>query len=430
MKKQHLSLVLLLLLVLTAQSAELVDHILIVVNDDIILASDMSSYVNSYIAQIGRPPESEEELTQITLAVFMQMVTTKVMEQEARRQGLSVTYAELEAIVNDQLASSAAMYPSHDEFLAALDEAGMSEAQLEDMYRSEARSQLLINQLLQHRYSANISVTEEEIDDYLAEHNTSTEKRLVFDLRDVTAYLRTGQGTEEAVRAEAARLATQARRGGDFIAFANQHSDALVDMGNVQRRDLDEAFTVAVFSLNEGQISEPVRTSLGWHVIKVLERIDDNTLHLAQIQLSISPTREDEERVYAALAAARELLSEDKNARLSFLSDYTDILESENRSVSLSRIESGDPALAVELKNLPVGGMTADYTVGDGTRFSVLLRREERSDQSREDVRLAIFNQRVDEKREEWVQDLIGEAWIEVKQEELKGLLPDGPGSR
>ena len=430
MKKQHLSLVLLLLLVLTAQSAELVDHILIVVNDDIILASDMSSYVNSYIAQIGRPPESEEELTQITLAVFMQMVTTKVMEQEARRQGLSVTYAELEAIVNDQLSSAASMYPSHDEFLAALDEAGMSEAQLEDMYRSEARSQLLISQLLQQRYSANISVTEEEIDDYLVEHNASTEKRLVFDLRDVTAYLRTGPGTEEAVRAEAARLATQARRGGDFIAFANQHSDALVDMGNVQRRDLDEAFTVAVFSLDEGQISEPVRTSLGWHVIKVLERIDDNTLHLAQIQLSISPTEEDEERVYAALAAARELLSEDKNARLSFLSDYTDILESENRSVSLSRIESGDPALAVELKNLPVGGMTADYAVGDGTRFSVLLRREERSDQSREDVRLAIFNQRVDEKREEWVQELIGEAWIEVKQEELKGLLPDGPGSR
>jgi len=430
MKRRHLSLVLLLLLVLTAQSAELVDNILVVVNNDIILASDMSSFVNSYIAQIGRAPESEEELTQITLAVFTQMITTKVMEQEARRQGLSVTYAELEAIVNDQMATAASMYPSREEYLAVLSSAGMSEAQLEDMYRSEARSQLLISQLLQQRYSTNISVTEEEIDDYLEEHNSSTEKRLVLDLREVTAYLRTGPGTEEAVRAEAARLATQARRGGDFIAFANQHSDALVDLGNMQRRDLNEAFTEAVFSLDEGQISEPVRTSLGWHVIKVLERIDDNTLHLAQIQLSIAPTGEDEERVYDALAAARELLSEDKNAKLSFLGDYEDILESENRSISLSRLESSDPALAVELKNLPLGGMTDDYAVGGGASFSVLLRREERSDQSREDVRLAIFNQRVEEKRAEWVQELIGEAWIEVKQEELKGLLPDGPGSR
>jgi peptidyl-prolyl cis-trans isomerase SurA len=429
MKRRHLSLVLLLLLVLTAQSAELVDHIIVVVNDDIILASDLSGYINNYIAQSGRAPESEDELTQMTFAVFSQMVTTKVMEQEARRQGLSVTYAELDAIVNDQMVSSEAMYPSRDEFLAALAEAGMNEGQLEDMYRSQARSQLLINQLLQWRYSSNINVTEEEIDDYLAKHNTSTEARLVFDLRDVTAYLRVGPETEEAVRAEAARLASQARRGGDFIAFANQHSDALVDLGNMRRRDLDEALTEASFSLGEGQISEPVRTSLGWHVIKVLERIDDNTLHLAQIQLSVEPTAADEERVYEALAAARELLSEDQNARLSFL-DYGDILNADSRSISFNLLESSNPGLAVELKNLPAGGMTDDYTITGGVRFSVLLRREERSDRSREDVRLVIFNERVDAKRDEWVEELISAVWIDVRLEELKGLLPDGPGSR
>ena len=84
-----------------------------------------------------------------------------------------------------------------------------------------------------------------------------------------------GAAAEEAVRAKAARLVSEARGGADFAELARTHSkDAGSatrggDLGVIQKGAMVPPFEKAVFALSAGEISEPVKTEFGYHVIKV-----------------------------------------------------------------------------------------------------------------------------------------------------------------
>lgn len=81
----------------------------------------------------------------------------------------------------------------------------------------------------------------------------------------------------EAARKKAADLAAQARSGADFAALARANSDdtgsreAGGDLGPIVRGTMPGPFEDALFSMQPGQVSEPVRTDFGWHVIKLGE---------------------------------------------------------------------------------------------------------------------------------------------------------------
>ena len=84
-----------------------------------------------------------------------------------------------------------------------------------------------------------------------------------------------GAAAEEAVRAKAARLVSEARGGADFAELARTYSkDAGSatrggDLGVIQKGVMVPPFEKAVFALSAGEISEPVKTEFGYHVIKV-----------------------------------------------------------------------------------------------------------------------------------------------------------------
>ena len=84
-----------------------------------------------------------------------------------------------------------------------------------------------------------------------------------------------GAAGEEAVRAKAARLVSEARGGADFAELARTYSkDAGSasrggDLGVIQKGAMVPPFEKAVFALSAGEISEPVKTEFGYHVIKV-----------------------------------------------------------------------------------------------------------------------------------------------------------------
>ena len=87
--------------------------------------------------------------------------------------------------------------------------------------------------------------------------------------------LAAGAAAEEAVRAKAARLVSEARGGADFAELARTYSkDAGSatrggDLGVIQKGAMVPPFEKAVFALSAGEISEPVKTEFGYHVIKV-----------------------------------------------------------------------------------------------------------------------------------------------------------------
>ena len=93
--------------------------------------------------------------------------------------------------------------------------------------------------------------------------------------------LRVDDGDDEAVAARAAELAAEARAGADFAELARRHSEDETnaenggDLGSFGRGRMVPEFENAAFALAAGEISDPVRSPLGYHVINVTEKQEE-----------------------------------------------------------------------------------------------------------------------------------------------------------
>ena len=81
-----------------------------------------------------------------------------------------------------------------------------------------------------------------------------------------------------ATEAEAKDLREKLKNGGDFAALAKEHSkdpgskDTGGDLGFFTRGQMVPQFEEVVFSMNKGDVSDPVQTQFGWHIIKLVDK--------------------------------------------------------------------------------------------------------------------------------------------------------------
>ena len=123
-------------------------------------------------------------------------------------------------------------------------------------------------------------------------------------------------GDDEAVAARAAELAAEARAGADFAELARQHSEDETnaenggDLGPFGRGRMVPEFENAAFALAAGEISEPVRSPFGYHVINVTEKQDEVTQPFAEVRGAIENILKRERSSSRATALARAIAAE------------------------------------------------------------------------------------------------------------------------
>ena len=159
-----------------------------------------------------------------------------------------------------------------------------------------------------------LTLTDDEVRQYydanLSQYQTPGQVRASHIL------LRIEGDDDEAAAARAADLAAEARGGADFAQLAREHSQDEAnaenggDLGLFGRGRMVPEFENAAFALAAGEISDPVRSPFGYHVIQVTEKQEEVTQPFAEVRGAIENTLKRERSSARATALARAIAEE------------------------------------------------------------------------------------------------------------------------
>jgi foldase protein PrsA len=220
------------------------------------------------------------------------LVQLEEYEQEAEKLGVQVTDkdvdAEVEKFVEERFEGKRA------EYVKAIEAQGYSEEYVRDTFRTSVLSQKLFDAV-----TKDVEVPAEEIAQYYEVNKASYGSPESRDVRHILIAEKTDGSTEvdfEKSKAEADRILAELRAGGDFARLARENSD---DPGSkaqggkltISRGQTVPEFDQTSFELEQGTVSDPVRTTYGYHIIEALSPVRKATTQpLSKVRASIRAT--------------------------------------------------------------------------------------------------------------------------------------------
>ncbi|MBS3808665.1 MAG: SurA N-terminal domain-containing protein [Desulfobacterales bacterium] len=143
-------------------------------------------------------------------------------------------------------------------------------------YKTEPKIKARYVRFTPQNYLSRVEVSEEEIKNYYQAHQSEFTSTETVEARHILLKVpeNADKNTEEQVRKKALEIMERARSGRDFSALAEKFSEGPSAseggyLGTLEKGDAVKPFSEKAFSMKAGEISEPVRTRFGWHVIKV-----------------------------------------------------------------------------------------------------------------------------------------------------------------
>lgn len=248
----------------TAQQT--LDRIVAIVDDDVILASELQSAVARANANLKRAKREAPPQDVLRRQVFDQLVLDSLQLQIAKRAGVRISDAEL----NDQMEQIARQNRmTLEEFSQALTKDGLPYAEM----REQLRRELLIKRVQQGSVSERVQITDQEVENFL----NSAEGRQVTapQYRVQHALLPVGEGDDSAaVQRFADQLAARLRADEPFervVATAGPVKAQTADLGWKSLEELPSLIAEIAPRLKAGETADPVRSASGYHLVRLAE---------------------------------------------------------------------------------------------------------------------------------------------------------------
>jgi len=250
-----------------AESEDVADRVVAVVNNDAITLGELQENIALFRQENrGRVGASDEELQKQFLG---RLIDTRLQIQEAGREKITIDDAELNEELADRMKRFGAKTP--EELEALVKSQGLSY----DTVKKRVRDALLVQKVTRRKVSLRVSVTEQEIDRYIADNREKLEAGLGYHARHILVLPDgTTDADVEAARIRADVIRTQIVEGADFAELARKNSgDASAkdggDLGSLKRGELAQEIESRILALSAGEVSRPFRSALGWHVFRL-----------------------------------------------------------------------------------------------------------------------------------------------------------------
>lgn len=240
------------------------ERIAAVVNQDAVSSSDVEARLRLALLGSGLPDNAEVR-QRLRPQVIRQLVDERLQLQEAKRLGVNIPASEIDAGINRLAQQNGA---SRANLLTMLSSRNVPIGTL----KSQIEATLAWQRVLQRRVRQDIVIGAEEVDAAYDRLKAEIGKPEYLVAEIFLAVDRPGQDAE--VQRLAQRLSEDLRRGANFVAVARQFSQSAGaanggDLGWVRSGDLRNELDVALKGLRAGQLSQPIRSADGYHILLV-----------------------------------------------------------------------------------------------------------------------------------------------------------------
>jgi len=272
------------------------------VNDMKVTQQEVDEYIDFVLSQYSGDVETltEENMNELEVNVIDSILVTKLMQQYAGENNLTVTQEE----VDQRLSSMASSFDDEEGFNAYLEENNIDR----DIFERELKNQLLTNKIYSE-VTVGIYVTEEQVRDYYDENVetmfTTPEMVRVSHIVTLFPWIKdesieeSEQGKKEA-KDKIEYVKEQLDNGADFAEMAIEYSEdeasseAGGDLGFVSKDQLVGEFADAAFDLEKNETSDIVETTYGYHLIMLVDRSEEEVQDFEDVKDDISAALTEE----------------------------------------------------------------------------------------------------------------------------------------
>ena len=401
------------------------DFIVAVVNSEPITNNEVRTRLQRVLRQMAQQGGPKPQADTLAKEVLERLIIDKTQLQLARESGVRADSYAVDAAVQTVARQNQVTLDGLRERLKA-DNIPYSQ------FESDLRDELLISRLRQREVEPRVKVSDQEIDQFLAEQGNAASSPLALNLAQVLVAVPENASSEQVatLQARAQQVADRARAGTPFAELATASSDpsAAATGGEMGLRTVDRLpplFVEATQKLAVGGIAGPLRSGAGFHVLKVIEKKQVGGLEASVTQsrarhilLTLTPQQTE-------AAAVQRLISYKRRVEAG-QADFAALAREHSSDGSAK--DGGDlgwaapgmfvPEFEQALNSLAPNQVSDPVVSRFGVHLIQLLERREArlsSREQREAARNALREKKFEEAYLLWAQEVRGRAYVEYR---------------
>ncbi len=397
------------------------ESIVAIVNNDVITSGELKRKTREVEERLRLNKTTPPPTETLRQQVLESLITQRLQLQLAKRMGIHVD----DEVLNRAMRNIAARNNlTLEQFREVLERDGFDYLQ----FRESLRNDIIINRLRQRQVDNRITVSEEEIENFLANLKAQGATDQVYHFRHILIAVPEAAKPEQiqAARKKAEAVLERLRAGADFAQMAVSVSDDALaleggDLGWRRAGQLPTLFADMAVKMQPGEVSDLIRSPSGFHIVKLEEKRDEQSQLITQT------------RARHILMRPTELLSkEEVENRLRQLKQR---IEAGDDFAELARSHSEDPASAAaggdlgwidpgtmvpefeqQMSKLKPGEISEPFQSRFGWHIVQVLERRTHDDQGktqRSKVRELIRQRKIEQETQNWLRQLRDEAYVE-----------------
>lgn len=404
----------------SAQGQDVVlDRIRAVVNEGVVLDSDIRAATEFFKQQARSNRQTVPPDDVLAERVLEQLINQEIRRQHAADIGISIDAGNVNRAI-ENIANSNNMDTL--QFRETLEQQNFSY----DLFRDNLEQQLLMQRLIEREVQSRIRVSSQEIDDYVDAIKNDVAEQQRYRLQHIllaTPPSPTAEQLETATQ-RAEDVLEQLDSGVDFAELATAVSDGARalqggDLGWRVLQELPDFLSIALRSMDVGDIEGPLRSNNGLHVIRLLDQQSDDQTKLNETLARHIFLAGDSPAIEQRLSATRQQLQSGASFK-ELAAQISEDPNSANNSGELPWFSEDQmpPALEEMANSLDINQLSRPFRTQFGWHLlQVLDRRTRDIDDSmlRDQANAALRQSKVEQETERWSRQLRDESFVEIR---------------